>query len=340
MAKIAVFEVEPWEGRYLAEKLGKSIAYSSTKKIGKSDLAKIKDCDTLLVFVYSQVTEEVLAAMPKLKLVCTMSTGFDHINLAACAKRGITVCNVPSYGENTVAEQTMALMLAISRRIVESVNRTRHGDWSLEGLRGFDLKGKRLGVVGAGRIGTHVIKMAKGFEMDVVASGGMHPDKKLAKTLGFKFVSFDELLSTSDVITFHVPYCPATHHLLNLKNIHKLKRGCVVINTARGGVIETQALLKALDKGIISYAGLDVLEEECFVKEHKAMLSEDFAASCDIKTLLEDHVLLQHRNVLVTPHNAFNTKEALIRILDTTTQNVMAFQKKKPLNVVKTEAAK
>ena len=132
--------------------------------------------------------------------------------------------NVPSYGENTVAEQAFALILAISRKIVESVNRTRHGDWSLDKLRGFDLKGKTLGVVGAGKIGQHVIRIAKGFDMEVIATGGAHPDTKLAKAMGFRYVPFETLLLLSDIITFHVPYNPGTHHMLNKKNINKVKK--------------------------------------------------------------------------------------------------------------------
>tara|TARA_Y100000294_G_C8477870_1_gene305474 strand:- start:135 stop:947 length:813 start_codon:yes stop_codon:yes gene_type:complete len=259
--------------------------------------------------------------MPKLKLIVTRSTGFDHIDMHECKKRGITVCNVPFYGENTVAEHAFALILSISRKICPSVARTRNQDFNYEGLRGFDLKGKTLGIIGGGHIGMHVANMAKGFEMNVLVFD-LYKDKKLVKQYGFKYSTMDSLLKNSDIITLHVPYNKHTHHLINKNSLKKMKKGVVLINTARGGLIETDALVQGLNKKIISFAGLDVLEEECFLKEEKKLLLSHAELKCNINNVLQDHILCKDERVLVTPHNAFNSIEALKRINDATIKNI------------------
>lgn len=240
---------------------------------------------------------------------------------------------MPSYGENTVAEHTFALILALSRKICTSWERTKKGNFSLEGLRGFDLKGKTLGVVGTGHIGRHVIRIAKGFEMNVLAFD-VKPDNKLAKQLGFKYASFEDVLKNSDIITLHVPYSKATRHLIGIKTLGFFKKGCYLINTARGGICDTTALLKGLKREIFAGLGLDVLEGECFVKEERELLTAPFAKKCDFKTVLQNHILLRQPNVIITPHNAFNSKEALQRILDTTVENIKSFAANRPINLV------
>ena len=324
--KASFFEVEDWEEEYFKENLnasGLNLKFYNSH-LTQELIEEADDSEILVVFIYSQLTGEVLKKFTKLKLIATMSTGTEHIDLEYCKKNGITVASVPSYGENTVAEHAFSLLLAISRKIIESVERTRKGDFSLEGLRGFDLKGKTIGVVGTGKIGYHVIKIAKGFEMNIIAYD-VNKNTELAERMGFSYVEIDELFEKSDVITFNVPLSPSTTHLLNMESLQKLKKGVIIINTSRGGVIETNALFEGLKKGIIQAAGLDVLEEECFVKEERQLLSSQFQTTCDLKTVLEEHILLEEKNVLITPHNAFNTKEALQRILDITIQNIKNF---------------
>ncbi len=332
--KIAFFELEDWEKPIIADRLKGHNIKSSSGELNKNNLPKIKDIDVLSIFIYSKITKEILDRLPKLKLIATRSTGYDHIDIVGCKKRNIKIANVPTYGENTVAEHTFALILSLSRKIHKSYERTVRGDFTLDGLRGFDLKGKTIGVIGTGNIGRHVLRIAKGFEMNILASD-VKQDKKLAKKLGFKYVSLDYLLANSDIITLHVPYMKATHHLINKDNIKKIKKSAMLINTARGGIVETEALVQALDKGILSAAGLDVLEEEFFIKEETQLLSKQFPATCDLKTLLQNHILLKRDNVLITPHNAFNSNEALMRILDTTLANIKAFASKKELNIIK-----
>lgn len=171
-------------------------------------------------------------------------------------------------------------------------------------MRGFDLKGKTIGIVGVGNIGRHVARIAKGFEMNVLLYD-IHKDQKLAKEIGFKHVPLAYLFKNSDIITLHVPYNKATHHLINLKTLKLFKKGCYLINTARGGVCDTTALLEGLKQGIFAGLGLDVLEEEFFIKEERELLTQAFKKICDLKTVLENHILINQPNVIITPPQCF-----------------------------------
>lgn len=332
--KIAFFELEPWEKEYFNNHLKNCELSFINDHLNENNADKVKDADAVGIFIYSVINKKILEKLPNLKLIVTLSTGFDHIDLKECGKRRISVCNVPHYGENTVAEHTFALILNLTRMIHKAYERTVRGDFSLDGLRGIDLQGKTIGVVGAGSIGRHVIRIAKGFEMDVMAFDKF-PNLKLAKKLGFRYVNFGNLLKNSDIITLHAPYNKSTHHLINKKAVSKMKKGVLLVNTARGRIIETSALLEGLQNGRIGGAGLDVLEGECFIKEEKQILSRHFLKECDLKTVLQNHILLKQDNVIITPHNAFNSWEALHRILDTTILNIDSFLKKKPVNIVK-----
>lgn len=296
--------------------------------------ATASNADGISVFVKSTVTKDVLAQLPKLKFIATRSMGYDHIDVAACAARGIVVSRVPVYGENTVAEHTFALILACTRRIFQSYERTERLKFNREGLRGFDLAGKNLGVVGVGKIGRNVCQIAKGFTMRVVVYD-VQQDPALAAELGFMYLpSLERLLEESDVVTLHAPHLPATHHLINRENIGKMRRGSILVNTARGGLVDTQALLWALNEGILSGAGLDVLEEENFINEEAALLVNDVPEGKNLATVLRNHILVERDDVIVTPHNAFNSVEAVNRIFETTVENVRGFLDGKPGNKV------
>jgi D-lactate dehydrogenase len=224
------------------------------------------------------------------------------------------------------------LILALARNIEKAVDRTKESDFSIDGLKGFDIKGKTLGVVGAGHIGQHVIKIGRGFEMNIIAFDP-HPDKKLEKGLGFKHVSMKNLLAKSDIVTLHAPLNEHTKNMINLENIKMMKKGSYLINTARGGLVDTTALLYGLNRGILAGAALDVLEGEMDIKEEAELLHKPFEKE-KMQVLIENHVLLKDKNVIVTPHSAFFTQEALERILDTTIDNVKGFAKKKAVNSV------
>lgn len=336
--KIAFFEIEPWERDYIKPRLKGFNLLFFPDKLNLKNLRKILDIDVLSPFIYSQINKKVIDSLKSLKYISTRSTGFDHIDLKSCRQKDILISNVPTYGENTVAEHTFALILTLSRKIYPSLERTKRGDFSLEDLMGFDLKGKTLGVVGVGNIGRQVVKIGvKGFGMNVLAHD-IKRDQKFAKKIGFKYVPLNHLFKNSDIITLHVPYNKTTHHLINLKTLKLFKKGCYLINTSRGGVCDTTALLKGLEQGIFAGLGLDVLEEECFIKEERELLTSGFKKTCDLKTVLENHILINQPNVIITPHNAFNSQEALTRILDATIENIKAFARGEPVNLVNIKA--
>jgi len=332
MTRIALFQTKGWEAEYETEKLKEAGIDVDCYEEG-IDKASIKDplsYEGVSVFVGPLVNKESLGKFSNLKLVTTRSTGFDHIDLAYAQEKNFALGYVPHYGENTVAEFAMGLILTVSRKLYLGVDRIKEDEgFSFDGLEGFDLKGKTLGVVGTGRIGAHVIKMAKGFDMHIVAHDA-YPNEALAKEHGFSYIPLEELLATSDVITIHVPYLPTTHHLINKQNIEKIKKGAILINTARGAVVETEALVIALQKGILGGAGLDVLEEEGVLKDEQGFWlrdADDDAPGVNLRTVLQDNILIDMPNVVVTPHNAFNTKEAKTRILDADIENITAFFK-------------
>jgi len=330
--KISFFETKGWEKNYLKKRLKGHKLEFYNDPLTLDDVKKVRDSEIISVFIYSKVDKKIIQSLPKLKLIATRSTGFDHIDLETCKKEKISVCNVPFYGENTVAEHTFALILSLSRNVHKAYVRTLRNDFSIEGLKGFDIAGKTLGVVGAGHIGFHVIRTAKGFGMNVLAYDA-NQDKFLAEVLGFKYVSLEELLKNSDIISLHVPYNKKTHHLINKKTIKLIKKGAILINTARGGVVDTEALIGALDKKILSGAGLDVLEGEEFIKEEKQLLHEQSKADV-LGSIIRGHILLSKDNVVFTPHIAFYSQEALERILDTTIENINNFLLNKPQNII------
>jgi D-lactate dehydrogenase len=333
MKNIAFFETTKSEEQFLRKRIGKNTALQFfPDPVHEVPTGKFAKADVLSVFIYSLVKKDLMKSLKNLKLISTRSTGFNHIDIHAAKKQGITVCNVPYYGENTVAEHTFALILSLSRNIHKAYMRTLRNDFSLEGLRGFDLKGKTIGVIGAGSIGLHVIRMAKGFGLNVLAYD-LKPNHFLAETLDFMYAPLEELLSRSDILSLHVPSNPGTHHLINMKNIRLIKKGTLFINTARGDLIETQALHYALNSGIFAGAGLDVFEGEELVKDENQMLTKNVPVE-KLQALLQKNILLKMENVILTPHMAFDSVEAVERILQTTVDNIEAFERKAPQFVV------
>ena len=328
------FEAAPWERRFLSKALtGQGVQVKFVADPLTEDTRRAAaGAEILSVFIYSSLTNALLKRLLRLRFIATRSTGFDHIDLKTCARRKILVANVPSYGENTVAEHTFALILSLSRNVHKAYVKTMKGDFSLEGLQGFDLKGKTLGVVGSGHIGMHVIKMAKGFGMEVLACD-VHKNVFLSEVLDFRYVPLEVLLRRSDIVSLHLPDMPSTHHIMNRRMFALMKRGALLINTARGGLVDTDALVWALDEGIVGGAGLDVLEGEELVKEERQLLSKDFSKE-KLATALKNHILLHRENVVITPHIAFDSREALQRILETTVNNIVSFMHNTPINLV------
>lgn len=331
--KIAFFEVQDWEHSFLQTGLNGHQVCLFKDVLDEKNVDQVADYEVISVFIYSHINRAILDRLGKLRLVATRSTGHDHINIEDCVKKGVAVCNVPVYGDTTVAEHTFALILSLSRLIHDSYERTRRGDFSCEGVQGFDLNGKTLGVLGTGRIGVKVIEIAKGFKMNILAFD-RYPNQALADKEGFGYTSATDLLEKSDVVSLHLPLNNETFHFLNKESISKMKKGAIIINTARGGLIDTHALTEALINGQLNGAGLDVLEEESLIREEAQLLLDNVPRE-RLATMLRAHILLRLNNVIITPHCAFNSKESLERLVNATIENINAFIEGKPQNIVK-----
>jgi len=324
--KIGFFELEGWENKVLQENFPKDELFFSKDKLEPLNVPLQKDFEVICIFVNSVLNKDVLSQFPNLKFVATRSTGFDHIDVAYCKEKGIKVAYVPNYGMNTVAEYAFSLLLNLTRKTYQAIDRIKeNGDFSLAGLRGIDIKGKTLGVIGMGKIGKESTKIAKGFGMNVIAFDA-YPDAAAAAEIGYQYVSLEDLLKNSDVITIHAVYNESTHHLINENNFQLIKKGAYLVNTARGAIVQTETLIVALKKGILAGYATDVLEDEGEVKDELNYLTQTRLKEDVVKNMLYDHILMEMPNVLITPHNAFNTEEALQRILGTTVDNIKAFE--------------
>ena len=275
-------------------------------------IAAAQDAEVLLMRdQFGQVTAEVLDACPRLKLIVTRSAGYDHIDLEAAQARGVVVCNVPDYGAHMIAEHAFGLMLAVARNICRGHERyQRQQRFDDTGLGGVELYGKTLGVIGTGRIGRHSIRIGAGFGMAVLAYDVV-PDDALAAELGFQYRPLDEVLANADFLTLHVPLIEETRHLIDAEALAGVKPGAILVNTSRGGVVDTQALKDALASGRLRGAGLDVLEDE--------------------RTAYHD---FGQANVVVTPHLGWYTEEARDRILEIALRNVRAWMVGNPVHRV------
>lgn len=337
--RLTVFELESWERETFEGLADRHDVRFTNRPLRPENADEYSDSEALCTFIYSDLSATMLKRFPNLRLITTRSTGVDHVDRDYCQDHGITVSHVPDYGESTVAEHVFALLLTISHNTFHAIDRTRKGDFSLQGLRGFDLAGKTLGVIGTGAIGEHVIRIARGFQMNVLAFD-VQPREDLAGELDFTYRPLGQVLADADVITLHVPGTDKTRHMISHDEFAQMKDGAVLINTARGSVVDVQALMEAFASGKISAAGLDVLPEEPTVREEAELLRSLYREKHDLETLLANHVLLRLRNVYITPHSGFCTREAVQRILDVTVSNIEAFSKGDPQNAVVTPAAK
>ncbi len=332
--KIIFFEVNDEEQGIISDMLSELDNTEIIFNKGVFDISLIDGAQIVSVFVNSEIRKDSIDKMPGLKLITTRSTGYDHIDHEYAKTKGIGVATVPSYGAHTVAEFTFALILTLSRKIYPAYNQLREGsNFDISGLRGFDLFGKTLGVIGMGKIGKNVIKMAKGFGMNVLAND-INPDLIFAKETCTKCVSLEEVLAGSDIITIHTFLSDATRHLINKNNVYKIKKGAYLINTSRGEVVDTSALISAITDGHLAGAGLDVLEAERQMKEEVELLKDDKERIRDFKVLYENHVLIDLPQVIVTPHIAFCTKEAEEEILRITIDSIIGFAKGEVRNII------
>lgn len=270
-------------------------------------------------FVNDKLDADALAALSKggVRLIALRSAGFNHVDLEAAAKLRLVVARVPEYSPYAVAEHAVALILALDRKIHRAHSRVREGNFSLDGLVGFDLHGKTAGLIGTGRIGAVAARILRGFGCRVLAFD-LRPDPGL-QTAGVEFVELGALLEQADIVSLHLPLTPGTRHLIDAAALGRMKRGAMLINTGRGALIDSRALIEALKTGQVGSAGLDVYEEE------EGVFFRDLSDQ-----VLQDDVLarlLTFPNVLVTAHQAFLTREALENIAETTLGNVSAFER-------------
>ena len=305
------------------------------QKFSSANITTAQDAQVIGVFVNSEVRQTHIDQLPNLKLIVTLSTGFDHIDWQYAQTKNIPVCSVPAYGSRTVAEFTFALMLGLSRKAMAAYRQLKDShDFSISNFEGFNLQGKTLGIVGTGKIGQNVAKIAKGFEMNILGFDAF-PNQKAADELGFKYLPLEELLAQSDIVTLHVPYNKDTHHLINQQNISKFKPGALLINTSRGEVAQTEAILEGIKNNILAGVGIDVIEGERQLIDEWAILSPDSGNEERLKMLLEDRVLIDQPQVIYTPHIAFFTKEAKHEIMKVTVENITGFLQGSPQNTVK-----
>ncbi len=260
----------------------------------------IKECsetEILCPFIHSEITSKVIHSLKKLKLIVTRSVGYDHIDLKTANERGVVVANVPDYGAHVISEFVFALLLSGLRYIGEGDKRVEKiKDFSPVGLRGFALKGKTLGIIGTGKIGKNVARIASlGFLMNVLAYDA-YPKEEFAEEFHFSYVDLPTIWRDSDIITLHCPLLPDTKHMINEKSISEMKEGVVIVNTSRGGIIKTKALVSGIKSGHISHAFLDVLEHE--------------------DNISKDKELIELPNVITTPHIAFYADDSMQKMYD------------------------
>ncbi len=314
--KIAVFSARSYDRQSL-ESVNKSHELVFFRNHLRPETVALADgCSIACVFVNDQVDGDVvrMLAAGGVRLLALRSTGYNHVDLEAAADAGITVVRVPAYSPYAVAEHTVALILSLIRKIPRAHARVRDGNFSLEGLLGFDLHGKTVGLIGLGRIGFLVAKILDGFGCRLLASDRRaQPDPSIP----IEMVDNETLFSNSDIVTLHCPLTPETHHVIDDVALAQMKEGVMLINTSRGGLIDTQAVIAGLKSGHIGYLGLDVYEEE----------GDLFFDDLSDKIIADDVFarLLTFPNVLITGHQAFFTEEALAAIASTTMANIDAF---------------
>ena len=324
--KIAFFDTKSYDRETFNKvnlQFGFDINYFK-ERLSMNTVSLTQGVDAVCIFVNAECDERVIQRMAGygVKLIALRCAGFNNVDVAAAKKYGIKVVRVPAYSPHAVAEYAVTLMLALNRKVYRSVYRTREGNFKLNGLLGFDMCGKTVGLIGMGRIAKELIKILKGFGMNILAYD-LYPDLKFAEEYDVKIVSLDELYEGSDIISLHCPLTEETKFIINSESITKMKYGVMIINTGRGKLIKTEDLIDGLRSHQVGAAGLDVYEEEAnyfYEDRSDKMIDDDKLA-----------LLLMMPNVIVTSHQAFFTREATHNIAVTTLQNILDFTEGKEL---------
>ncbi len=320
--KMLFFEVDEKQELYFKKAFPHDELYFYTNPLtAKTIPAHQADAQVISIFVHSHTTKTILDQFPKLALLLTRTTGFDHIDCVAAKERNICVYALPTYATQAVAEYTFALLLALLKKIVVACKKNEEHDYDL--LQGTELAGKTIGIIGLGMIGTAVARIANGFSMKVIAYDPCCSSSEVPVS----FVSLGDLLQQADVVSLHVPLNATTKHMLNRESMKQCKQGSYLINTARGGVIETAALIELLENNTLAGVALDVLEEEFFTHHILALLRSAESTGEECKVVMENMYLMQHPRVIISPHNAFNSTEALDRSMKETVERIEAWKK-------------
>ncbi len=336
--KVAFFDIKEIEQEFLEKNKPANCEFiyiaDSFPAGFESNFEKIKDAEILSIFTGSKIRSELLEKLAQLKLITTRSTGFNNVDIEYCRTKNIPVVNVPRYGESTVAEFTFALLLNVVRKVTFAYSELKEGKINLESYIGNDLSDKTIGIIGTGAIGCHVAKIAHGFGMKILTFDPF-PREDLKDKFGVEYVEIDRLIKESDIISLHAPSRKENFHMIDEEAFSKMKDGVIIINTARGEIMDTNALYKALISGKVSGAGLDVLECEEIISNKELFLKKIDCVdkSCLARTVI-NHRLLEMPNVIVTPHIAFDTIEAIYRILQTTIDNINAYTQGNIINKV------
>jgi D-lactate dehydrogenase len=326
MATIAFYGIDTNDEKFFAQEFAQA-QHTVHWHHGKIELDSLDpSTEVLSVFVTTPVTRQIIQALPKLRFIATRSTGIDHIDLQAAREHNITIANVPAYGSSTVAEYTFVLLLMLTRHMPEVLHQVTSTDPNRSLERGTDLYGKTIGIIGTGKIGLCSARIAKGFGMQILGYD-VKQNPAAAAELGFDYTDIKTLLAKSDVITLHIPYVPENHHFLDKTLLNHCKPGAILINTARGELVDTGALVQSLKKGQLSAAALDVLESEYLLDpdELVTLAIHDDAAKATLRHAVSLAALQRMPNVLITNHNAYNTAEAVQRINQTIASRINDF---------------
>jgi len=315
---ILITETTDGEPEYFTARLPAHDVMCASRPLQEMHDSEVELIEAVSVFLGSKLDREALDRMPLLRVIATRSTGFDHIDIEEATNRGIAVYNVPEYGSTTVAEHTFALILSLTRKVHKAYVHTMMGEFQLGGLLGTDLAGKTLGVIGLGKIGRQVARIGNGFELTVLATDPVA--KEVADYI--HLVDLNTLLQRADVITVCCPLIESTYHLIGEDAFRHVKPSAILVNTARGPIVDTRALLIALAEGRLAGAGLDVLEGEAMMTEDAILARLALPAGEEVESIARNLALMRHPNLIVTPHMAFFSKEALERIRQTTVQNL------------------
>ncbi len=325
--KIVYFDVENYEENFLKENNeGKFDYILETQTL--NDLTPVKDeyknADIISVFTTSRVNKKVLEQFPNLKLIALRSVGFNHIDLDYCKEHNIAVVNSPNYGNITVAEFALALLLDVCRKVTVSYMDYKDGKVRPENLMGMELSGKTIGIVGLGAIGSAFARIAYGLDMKILAFDKFEKDEMKQK-YGVKYTDFDTLLKESDFISIHAPLTKDNYHMFDKTSFEKMKKNAIIVNTGRGELIDSRALYEALVNKQIAGAGLDVLENEETITDFDYVIGLNRLDKKTLEQTIINSQLFKLENVIITPHTAFNSIEAINRILKTTMSNINSF---------------